>query len=199
MTVEVETPDGVRTGSTVIEERAHKSASFPGPDAGGITGSTRGEAVAVDLGTQGVLFALLRPEHGEASVGGYAWALLPNPPIARAAADAVEQKITALKSVRGSAELPRDMYPMLVRFQDASDPASVQQVKPEDLAQFFGPGVELRRITVEITDAPVTDRIRQRLPWLSRYPEPSLDPNFRPTTTPSFLQRLRHGDFSRMT
>ncbi|MCA9468988.1 MAG: hypothetical protein KC643_26590, partial [Nitrospira sp.] len=40
---------------------------------------------------------------------------------------------------------------------DLTDPKTVQKVDPENLAATFGPGVELKRITLEITDEPVTE------------------------------------------
>src|SRR3546814_16053908 len=57
MTVEVETPTGVRSGSSVIETTITK-----GPRTGqgsGLTATMKGEAVAVDLGSGQTLFALL--------------------------------------------------------------------------------------------------------------------------------------------
>ena len=47
MTVEVETPEGLRTGSSVIEVRTRQGPGFPGPEAAGIATDVRGEAVAV--------------------------------------------------------------------------------------------------------------------------------------------------------
>ena len=64
LTVEVETPEGVKTGSSVIGvdlSDTGKSAWLP-PEALGVTAELRGEAVAVDLPGGQVLFALLRAE-----------------------------------------------------------------------------------------------------------------------------------------
>ena len=86
-------------------------------------------------------------------------------------------------------------YPMLVTFGDLSDPTSVANVDPEHLAATFGEGVRLKRITVELTDDAVTTAIEERLGWLSEYPEPRLDPNYRRSTNPNLSQSLWHGDF----
>jgi hypothetical protein len=72
----------------------------------------------------------------------------------------------ALKRQRPNAELPIDLFPMLVRFRDISDPLSVEKVDPANLSATLGPGVTLRRATIEITDDPVTTGIEERLPWL---------------------------------
>src|SRR5690606_12946635 len=42
--------------------------------------------------------------------------------------------------------------PYLVRFRDISDPRTVEAVDPENLAVTYGPGVRLRRATIELTD-----------------------------------------------
>lgn len=60
----------------------------------------------------------------------------------------------------------RSAYPMLVTFSDLGDPASVERVDPDDLAASFGDGVRLKRVTVQMTDDPVTTGITTRLPWL---------------------------------
>jgi hypothetical protein len=167
MTVEVDTPEGLRTGSSVIEVRTRKGPGFPGPEAGGILGEVRGEAVAVDLGTRGTLFALLRGARGtETGAGGYAWALLPNPPRDDGGIEAMRENYRALASAQGTAALSPDQYPMLVRFRDLSQPTTVQEVAPGALQEHFGQGVRLRRITVEITNDKPTAEIAQLLPWL---------------------------------
>ncbi len=57
---------------------------------------------------------------------------------------------------------------MLVRFRNIADPASVEKVYPENLAKSFGPGVRLKRATIEISTDPVTTGIEKRLGWLNR-------------------------------
>lgn len=68
MAVEVDTPQGVRAGSAVIEVIQGEGIAFPGPEAGGVKARVRGEAVAVDLPGGQTLFALLRsPGYGDAA------------------------------------------------------------------------------------------------------------------------------------
>ena len=52
---------------------------------------------------------------------------------------------------------------MLVTFGDLHDPKSVVTVDPADLAKSFGEGITLKRITVQITDEPVSKSIEKRL------------------------------------
>jgi hypothetical protein len=202
MTVEVETPEGLRTASSVIEVRTTRGSGFPGPEAGGIADEVTGEAVAVDLGRRGTLFALLRgpPELDyaiEYAQGIAPSALLPGLVDRSGTVEAWGNNLRALKEVRGSVALTADQYPLLVRFRDIADSRTVERVGADDLAAAFGEGVRLRRITVEIAHEPVTKSIDERLPWLGPYPEPRLDPEYRGSTNPTLPQQLSHGDFRR--
>jgi hypothetical protein len=71
-----------------------------------------------------------------------------------------------LKKQKPSANLETKDLPMLVRFRDLNDPASVERVDPADLAASFGAGVKLEGINIEITDQPVTHGIEAILPWI---------------------------------
>jgi hypothetical protein len=62
MTVDVSTPEGLRSGSSVLESTI--TGGTPIGDASGIQFDLRGEAVAVPLPNGKVLFALLRPASG---------------------------------------------------------------------------------------------------------------------------------------
>lgn len=65
--------------------------------------------------------------------------------------------------------VPAYQYPMLVTFDDITDPASVKLVDPADLAATFGPGVRLKSVTLEVTNEAVTDGVvEEKLDWLAR-------------------------------
>jgi hypothetical protein len=164
----------------------------------------RGEAVAVDLPNGKTLFALLRSPRDVDWAARIVAQVAPRIPHKRG-----EERFDNVLLVKGVVELPPqgwpeklpvpafDGYPMLVTFGDLADPTSVARVDPDDLAASFGAGVRLKRITVELTDDPVTTGIEERLGWLSEYPEPRLDPEYRGSTNPSLSQSLWHGDFRR--
>ena len=67
MTVEIETPQGIRTGSSVMEEGAYKKLKLTSEEHGG-GGYTHGEAVVVDL-PDGPAFALLTLGDGQQPLG----------------------------------------------------------------------------------------------------------------------------------
>lgn len=143
LTLEVETPEGLRSGSGVIQVRYVKAIPFLGVSAA--WGATvTGEAVAVDLGPRGVLFALLKegedprsaPEYIVLRAFGFPYGAMPTP---------VAEGIARIAALRGRTELPIGSLPLLVRFRDLSDPKSVERVDPGNLAASSGEGVRLTR------------------------------------------------------
>lgn len=85
--------------------------------------------------------------------------------------------------------LARPDYPMLVTFSDLDDPTELELANPDNLAASFGEGVSLKRITVAVTDDPVTTGIGQRLGWLDK-------PFKRELTTDDFPENFPVGDFN---
>ena len=172
LTVEVETPEGVKTGSSVIEVQQSVGRTTMGGFNQRIFYKTRGEAVAVDLPDGRTLYALLR------SGGDVEWAVRVIPFLSPDAGD--DNPLDDVLLLKGKKELPRkwsavgplnnaSAYPMMVTFGDEADPTSVVQVDPDDLAATFGEGVKLKRITAELTDDPVTTGIEARLGWMNDY------------------------------
>jgi hypothetical protein len=175
--VEVETPQGIKSGSSVIEVTALKTPiSLPG--AGGLTNlgglSCKGEAAAVDLPNGQALFALLQTEGGFRRACAYPLLAFKHRLNAFAGGYAQIQLISSWKGQRSPMPqvhsiLPKDGgeisgYPMLVTFKDITDPTSVERINPDDLAASFGKGYKLKSISVTITDEPVTTGIESKLP-----------------------------------
>ena len=172
MTVVVETPEGIKTGSAVREVSNSASKikilSF--------TQSTNpakavGEAVVVDLGQRGKLFALMN---------GYKW----GPDYAHSVlydvfpsgkGGTTFEGIKFYKKLKaGPKTLTLEQYPTLVMFKDINDPKTVTSVldiesdrkwpatytiKADHFEELFGKGVRLKAITIETTDEPVTNNI----------------------------------------
>jgi hypothetical protein len=170
LTIEVDTPQGLRTGSSVIEV----SAGEVGTTLGGAGVEVRGEAAAVDLPGGQTLFALLRSDAGFDWAGGVMFFVTPVP--ANVSADEeIGRHVEAVHNNRKLNVLPRmkpgaynvdppvSAYPMMVRFRDSADPVSVEKVNPDNLASSFGAGVKLRRITVQVTDDAVTRLIDDKI------------------------------------
>ena len=181
LTVEVDTPQGVKSGSSVIEVRQSMGRSAGTGFGEIIMRRVRGEAVAVDLPDGRTLFALLRSEDDVDWAGTVMQNLAP-----KIAGERFSERFDNVLQVKGKRELPRHWppfaggvtmsgYPMLVTFGDLADPTSVALVDPDDLAASFGEGTTLKRITAQMTDDPVTTGIEKRLAWLPSYYDKMLD------------------------
>lgn len=164
MTVEVETPQGLKTGSSVYSVLGFTTSEL-------ITGGTssdtefKGEAAMVDLGGGRVLFALLRMANWTSSDDNLAIMSMKamDPDYDYNKKDSA-QRIAAGRAIVSPAEVAPQDYPLLVTFKDMQDPTSLTRVDPANLAASFGPGVWLKRIVVEVTDDEVTAGIAERLP-----------------------------------
>ncbi len=192
--VEVDTPAGVRSGSAVREIRWSRLPTLTS-ESHSINVKQTGEAVAVDLPAGKTLFVLVGDANETILAGffsivggkGAMGALLKE-------ADSTRQVYTF-----PSRDVLRRFYlgsPRFVAFNDPSDPLSVIEFDPANPAATLGPGYSIKRVTIQMTDEPVSRGIRKRLPWLSSYPEPSLNPRHGPEDW-SLPATLTHGDFSR--
>lgn len=175
MIVEVEAPDGIRTGSAVHEISASENA-IKLPDSAWAWVSFRGEAFPVDLGGGKALFVLVTSSDPaeESLIPAVQSALDPdyqrggpgNLATAKKMAGSWSKQTGVLAPTHTVMRVDRPFYPLLVRFRDERDPTTVEEVKPDDLAGVFGAGYRLRKITVETTSDDVTEAIIKRLPWL---------------------------------
>jgi len=166
LTINVEVDGKVVSGSGVIQVKQSDTRGLFG-SIGGFGNEVSGDAVVVDLGTHGALFALLRgPKAGYGDLGGPAWMLFD------AFADLLKSETDPLPRVRLLREQhPRrvlrfDQIPMLVKFRDLNDPKSVEQIDPRNLGAAFASGVVLRDALIEVTEDPLTTGIEVKLPWL---------------------------------
>ena len=191
LTIAVETPWGVRTGSSVTAVRWEEQRIRFG-EAPALLQRMSGEAVVVDVrpdapeGKPRYLFALT-------DVSGLA------PGVMAPSGLDVSERVRAMRQVKGAVPVPPERLPRMVTFLDVNDPLSVKRIelteadgvgeRPEPrpgnwrayepsmtLAEAFGDGVRLGGATIELTDEPVTDGpINALLPWLPDYYSRLLD------------------------
>ncbi len=174
LTVEVETPEGLKTGSAVREVHAYYFPQLT-PEMGKFHASLKnGEAVVIDLGSLGVVFALNRT-YKRGVDGGFAILQEAYP---------VSPRKSAPKKTPPKV-LQQEQYPIFVRFVDPADPKTVENlldmqtcegargsegklcVKNDRFAEAFGEGVKLKSVTIAISDEPVTTGVVERyLPWI---------------------------------
>jgi hypothetical protein len=164
LTVEVETPQGVRSGSSVIESSASESNGLNGSQ---VHSELHGEAVAIDMPDGGTLFALLDAGEGTAPFASAAY----NQIMPESIKKNPDWKIRddALASQTVAADVPPKYFPIFVRFTDIKNPASVVKVDPAHLDRDYGAGVKLKRVFVQITDDDVTTGIEKRLVWVKTH------------------------------
>lgn len=169
MTVVVETPDGVKSGSSVYQIDVTQRLQVT-PESQVRKVALTGESVAVEIAPGQTLFTLLKTVSNNDSF--FLMSLRSLQPNCRQTYGSAEEcTIDAMVSRLAKAGpgkpfiVKPDSYPMLVTFSDLDDPTSVARVDPDDLAATFGEGVTLKRVTVELTDDPVTSGIEERLGW----------------------------------
>lgn len=164
LTVSVMTPEGVKTGSAVVSVNVYDRPSWwgLGDFRGAGASSLSGEAVTVDLGNGRYLFALLSNYSHETARETF----IPKEEQPRTKAQVIAV-YDRLEKMRGSRELARENYPLLVTFDDINDPTTVRHLDPSNVSDSFGPRYRLNAITMSITDEPVTEgRVESVLGWL---------------------------------
>jgi hypothetical protein len=180
LTAEVMTPDGLKTGSSVLEvSYSHY------PDAGGGESANlhmTGEATYVDLGQGKNLFVLLtNRESGRND---------PNPnssrtyELAKGALDAFAlpikmfgltwtfgqeqelcKELVAASTIK-KREVPFESLPTLVTFADIGDPKSVKVVQPDRFEVDFGVGYKFLSAKIEAASELPQKSIERVLTWL---------------------------------
>lgn len=175
LTVEVDTPEGLRTGSSVIEVRVEQFGpnSIPAPYA--TTVRAKGEAVAVDLPGGKTVYALLSAKDFPGWAG---WIMIEMTPPTESGR--VAPRLEAMLTNKSLIEVPEfypqpnrrnpppltEARPLFVTFADPADSRTVEIVEPEHFGEAFGEGISLKRVTVQLTEDEVTTGILDRLPWL---------------------------------
>lgn len=136
-------------------------------------GEMHGYAVTVDLGDRGLLFLIYLPPLFKASCsppwGGNTLSTLPLSAFGLpdgGPRSYMGHIVRKLQHDGGSADVPFAKLPMLLRFRNIHDRRSNEEVDPCDLAATYGPGVRLKRATLEITNDPITPMPATWPKWL---------------------------------
>lgn len=169
MTVEVETPAGVKSASNILAVTPYR-----GYTPGGNT-RTSGDAVFVDLGGGKNLVALLAHPDKTLDLDAINYVALRAYP----AATGKRVNFNDMSKQSGAVPVQGALIPVLVTFADPANPASVRVVSPDDVEAVLGKGFRLRGITAEAVPnglwpvdfggalgEPVTRGIKGWLPWL---------------------------------
>ena len=183
LTITLNTPAGEVSGSAV-REIADQTPIISLPESTA-PAQEKGEAVVVNIAEGKNLFALIGSDSDQEVYQAF-----PYP-------GGYRSNIVYYRSLKPSlkVDLPLRAWPRMVTFTDQNDPKTVQsllsiqrcyagiskeaQAKCEEsgphitenkFEEYFGEGVSIKSVTVEITDEPVTqDLVNQYLPWLQEY------------------------------
>lgn len=136
---------------------------------------TFGEAVVIDLGGRGPLFATLAArEYTQEGDRWYVSSSLWTPETAFKRAFGADHQEWARHLGQPIIILPTE-YPVFAIFDDLSDPTSAREVDPAKLSVEFGPGASLVSVMAKIIQAPVTyGEVKRRLPWVTKMGPSSL-------------------------
>ncbi len=170
LTLSVNTPDGVKTGSNVVQMRAPGVAINETPE-------LLGQATVVDLGAgQPLLVALMTKVLRTSQQGhDFAWGEIgphlnlfkpcfrsSSPPNRLTPGMEMDDAASCRQAI---ALTPADM-PDVVAFDDPSKPSTIKLIDPTNLAATFGPDVTWNAITLTPTTDPVSYDLDERLPWI---------------------------------
>jgi hypothetical protein len=180
LTAEVNTPDGVKTGSSVIEvSYSHY------PDSGGGKSANLnmiGEAVYVDLGSGKNLFVTLTAEHSgrngpgdnvnrnfENATGPMGALALPLKVFNLVWHFGEERQLCREFALLGESKLgtvSTQNLPTLLSFNSLLDPNSLEVVQPEDMVKEFGIGFSIKQVTLSPSSESFHPKLSEILSWI---------------------------------
>ena len=170
LTVEVETPDGVKSGSGIVAITPDRGYSRKGHT------SASGDAIFVDLGNGRNLVALLAHVDKSVDLDAINYVALR----AYTAASGKRANFNDMSRMTGIVPVKGELVPVLVTFADPTNPGTARSVPPDDVESALGRGYRLRSVTAEVVPNgfwpidfggplgdPVTRGILASLPWLT--------------------------------
>ncbi len=166
VTIIVETPDGVRTDSSVQSLVWHESPSWAhlGDSGGWFSSELHGEAAVIEVAANKYLFALLKTYDDPAGNKVFRPAKAKPQSATGDRRSEIRAENDAIESSRETREIPKSAFPTLVTFETLSNPSTARQVDPENLESEFGKGFRLKSIQLAITTEPRTSgRLQQVL------------------------------------
>src|SRR5262249_21768339 len=145
LTLAVNTPDGVKRSSSVVEV-VFWDVSIP---ARGTMHKIRGEAVYLDLGPgKRPLVALLTSRLHPKYEGGTGWSPEAGPDIrlitqlyGRTPSQDFVDDVPRIAGMRGARKIDPNDLPDLITFTDVNDPNTVTEVDRNDLQRTLGPNI----------------------------------------------------------
>jgi hypothetical protein len=175
LTVEVETPDGLRTAAGVLSVRPNRN--YGGTGSGSSVPQTSGDALLVELSPGRNLVVLMA--YGEDGSNFEDASFLPTRVLGARDRRLAFRDMKTLAG-RPPAPVPDTQRPVLIALPDLNDPKSARRADWNDLEASFGKGYRLGSFALDIVASgywpidfagalgdPVTRGIEKKLPWLN--------------------------------
>ena len=173
LTVEIDTPEGVKSGSAVREVTVMYTPPYA-PGAKPYRKRTgKGEAVVVDLGEKGKVFAVNKWQAARIFYDIF--------PVSFPA-ESIEglEYYSQLKDKK--VVLDEKHYPPMVMFEDLNDQMTVKRVYGrtrttvnDQFEERFGKGYGIKQVIIETTDEEVTWKVAEIIPWVLQLNDRLLD------------------------
>jgi len=164
-TVEV---DGQKVEGSTVMEVTYAKVEHSLIGRGGDT-TLKGEALILDLKGRGTVYVLPFQVDPSGSLDQvYEYGVLNSLGTENSIGTLSSQDFDRIRQARGRIPFRNGnptRLPAFVAFRDEKNPKTIYEVDPKNLGQSF-PGVRFVGIDIEFTDAPVTNVLKQRLPWL---------------------------------
>ena len=167
ITLVVDTPDGIKTGSAITRVEWKQNHFFK--DGGNWWRKVYGEATYVDLGGGRYLFATI----GESSTSTMAIRTLQPGYPRRWSFEDFYEEFTSLKK---PLVIPEDKYPLLVTFGNINEPESVMQITSNTIRDIIGENISIKTIIVEETiESETYDNLPKSMNWIKKFYNKRLD------------------------
>ena len=163
ISVIVDTPEGEVVGDAVRKVNLIHQPALLGVENTGIP-TVKGEAVVVDMGARGVMYGLI--------VSGQYLDIKNTFPYEHRMNTAEGVRYYRSLPIGTTGKLPKENWPTFVTFTDPDDPKSVTLVRGHKfnietqnhdpvrkMKEIFGEGIEIKEITITITDEDVTQKV----------------------------------------
>ena len=178
MTLEIDTPEGLKSGSSVVEIHTTQWPEFLRGLFGGHISNTksRGESVLIEMPDGKTLFTVNRGQEDQYLLA-YSF---PMRDVTQMSLEEIKNYAFSsnkthegikyygtLKDAKGV--VPEYALPQLVYFTDIDDPQTVKEIDYKNLENYFGQEVKFKRAFIETTDKPLEWKMDSRLNWLKEY------------------------------
>jgi hypothetical protein len=177
LTLSVDTPEGVKTSSSVVELR-YFDVFFPDQSQ---PHETKGQALYLSLGPRrrpliALLTRIRRIDEIAPNIDEFRWLEdSPSPVLTKVCLgqarllDWLDNASLLKRHCHHSIAISPHDLPDLVTFANIDNPNSVILVNPDELTATLGLGISWRAITIEVTDEPLTTAIEDSLPQIVDY------------------------------